>query len=70
MEPKTVTANGLRFGYLERGEGPLVLLVHGFPDTAYTWDKVMPALAEAGFRAVAPFTRGYRPTEVDRKSVV
>src|SRR5262245_18407393 len=64
MEPKTVTANGLRFGYLERGEGPLVLLVHGFPDTAYTWEKVMPALAEAGYRAVAPFTRGYRPTEV------
>jgi pimeloyl-ACP methyl ester carboxylesterase len=64
MEPKTVTANGLRFGYLERGEGPLVLLVHGFPDTAYTWDKVMPALADAGYRAVAPFTRGYRPTEV------
>lgn len=64
MEPKTVTANGLRFGYLERGSGPLVLLVHGFPDTAYTWDKVMPALADAGYRAVAPFTRGYRPTEV------
>jgi len=64
MEPKTVTANGLRFGYLEQGQGPLVMLVHGFPDTAYTWDKVMPALADAGYRAVAPFTRGYRPTEV------
>ncbi len=61
---KYVQANGLRFGYLEQGTGPLVLLVHGFPDTAHTWDAVMPALADAGYRAVAPFTRGYYPTEV------
>lgn len=64
MDVKTVEANGLRFGYLERGQGPLVLLVHGFPDTAYTWDRTLPALAEAGYRAVAPFTRGYFPTQV------
>jgi len=64
MEPRTITANGLRFGYLEQGTGPLVLMVHGFPDTAHTWDKTMPAVAAAGFRAVAPFTRGYKPTEV------
>ncbi len=57
-------ANGLRFAYLEQGSGPLVLLVHGFPDTAHTWSGVMPAIAEAGFRAVAPFTRGYAPTEI------
>lgn len=60
----TVTANGLRFAYLEQGTGPLVLLVHGFPDTAHTWDAVLPAVAAAGFRAVAPFTRGYHPTEI------
>ncbi len=59
-----VTANGLRFGYLESGTGPLVLLVHGFPDTAHSWDATRPALAAAGFRAVAVFTRGYAPTEV------
>ena len=59
-----VTANGLKFGYLEQGTGPLVLLVHGFPDTAHTWDAVMPQIAAAGFRAVAPFTRGYHPTEI------
>jgi pimeloyl-ACP methyl ester carboxylesterase len=59
-----VTANGVKFGYLEQGKGPLVLLVHGFPDTAHTWDAVMPAVAAAGFRAVAPFTRGYHPTEI------
>jgi pimeloyl-ACP methyl ester carboxylesterase len=64
MRPKFVDANGLRFGYLEQGAGPLVLLVHGFPDTAFTWDRALPALAEAGYRAVAPFTRGYAPTEI------
>lgn len=59
-----VTANGLRFGYLESGTGPLVLLVHGFPDTAHSWDATRPWLAAAGFRAVAVFTRGYAPTDV------
>ena len=59
-----VTANGVKFAYLEEGTGPLVLLVHGFPDTAHTWDAVLPAVAGAGFRAVAPFTRGYHPTEI------
>ena len=66
METKTVEANGLKFAYLEQGTGPLVLLVHGFPDTAHTWRDVMPAIAEAGFRAVAPFTRGYKPTEIPK----
>ena len=59
-----VTANGLRFGYLESGTGPLVVLVHGFPDTAHSWDATRSALAAAGFRAVAPFTRGYAPTDI------
>ena len=64
MEPKFIDAGGLRFAYLEAGTGPLVLLVHGFPDTAYTWDATMTALAAAGYRAVAPFTRGYHPTAI------
>jgi pimeloyl-ACP methyl ester carboxylesterase len=59
-----VQANGLRFAYLSAGTGPLVLLVHGFPDTAHTWDHVLPKIASAGYRAVAPFTRGYHPTEI------
>lgn len=63
---KFVEANGLRFAYLEEGSGPLVLLIHGFPDTAHTWSEVRPALAAAGYRAVSPFTRGYAPTEVPR----
>jgi pimeloyl-ACP methyl ester carboxylesterase len=62
-----VQANGLRFAYFEEGSGPLVLLLHGFPDTAHTWDAVRPALAAAGFRAVTPFTRGYAPTEIPRE---
>ena len=59
-----VDANGIAFSYLEAGEGPLVLLLHGFPDNAWTWKHLMPELARAGFRAVAPFMRGYPPTEV------
>ncbi len=59
-----VEANGVRFAYLSEGSGPLVLLLHGFPDTAHSWDRVMPAVAAAGFRAVAPFMRGYHPTAI------
>ena len=61
-----VQANGIRFAYLTEGSGPLVLLLHGFPDTAYSWDRVMPEVARAGFRAVAPFMRGYHPTEIPK----
>jgi len=57
-----VEANGLRFAYLEDGRGPLVLLLHGFPDTAHTWDHVRPLIAAKGMRAVSPFMRGYHPT--------
>ena len=64
MKPKGADANGLSFAYLEQGAGPLVLLAHGFPDTALTWDRALPALAEAGYRAVAPFMRGYAPTAI------
>jgi len=64
MEAKYVTANGLEFAYLEAGEGPLVVLLHGFPDSARTWEAQMVALAEAGYRVVAPFLRGYPPTQI------
>jgi len=62
MREGSIEANSLRFSYLEDGEGPLVLLLHGFPDNAFTWDRVMPSLAAAGYRTVSPFTRGYPPT--------
>jgi pimeloyl-ACP methyl ester carboxylesterase len=64
MEFRTgsVTANGIEFHYLESGTGPLVLCLHGFPDNAYTYRYLLPVLADAGFRGVAPFMRGYSPT--------
>ena len=49
---------------LEAGSGPLALCLHGFPDAAWTWRYLLPALAGAGFHAVAPFMRGYAPTEI------
>jgi pimeloyl-ACP methyl ester carboxylesterase len=59
---KRIAVNGVELAYLEEGEGPLVLLLHGFPDTAHTWDEVRPALARAGYRAVSPWMRGYHPS--------
>jgi pimeloyl-ACP methyl ester carboxylesterase len=59
-----IVAGELEFGYLEAGTGPLALCLHGFPDSAWTWRHLLPALADAGFHAVAPFLRGYAPTEV------
>lgn len=61
---KSVRANGLNISYIEAGEGPLVILAHGFPDNARTWEEIMPRLAAAGFHAVAMFDRGYYPTDL------
>jgi pimeloyl-ACP methyl ester carboxylesterase len=58
----TVQANNIAFHYLTMGDGPLVLCLHGFPDNAFTYRYLGPVLAEAGFRVVAPFMRGYAPT--------
>jgi pimeloyl-ACP methyl ester carboxylesterase len=62
----SVHANGVRFAYLSAGpaNGPLALLLHGFPDSPHTWSDTLPALGARGFRAVAPFMRGYHPTAV------
>ncbi|MGH9036615.1 MAG: alpha/beta fold hydrolase, partial [Acidimicrobiia bacterium] len=59
-EEKTgqIEANGLRFSYVELGAGPLALCLHGWPDSPYTYRYLMPALAEAGYRAVVPYMRG------------
>jgi pimeloyl-ACP methyl ester carboxylesterase len=66
MEIRQVEANGVEFTYLDAGPGggPLALCLHGFPDTAHTWRYLLPALAEAGYHAVAPWMRGYAPTQV------
>ena len=49
----------VRLHYVEEGEGPLVVLLHGFPEFWYSWHRQIPALAAAGFRVVAPDMRGY-----------
>jgi pimeloyl-ACP methyl ester carboxylesterase len=59
-----VRANDLDFEVLELGSGPLALCLHGFPDSPHTWRHLLPALADAGFHAVAPFMRGYAPTSI------
>ena len=61
-----IDANGLTFGYLAAGdpEAPLALCLHGFPDSAWTWRHLLPSLAGSGYRAVAPWLRGYAPTTV------
>jgi pimeloyl-ACP methyl ester carboxylesterase len=64
LRASTVRANDLEFGLLEAGSGPLALCLHGFPDSAHTWEHLLPALAGAGFHAVAPFMRGYAPSAV------
>lgn len=61
----TVHAGGLEFACLAMGEGPLALCLHGYPDSAWTWRHLLPELAAAGYRAVAPFNRGYAPTSLD-----
>lgn len=69
MQPGTdfkmaaVQANGLNFSFIEMGQGPLILALHGFPDLPRTFRCQMPFLAAAGYRVVAPFMRGYFPTD-------
>jgi pimeloyl-ACP methyl ester carboxylesterase len=60
----TVVANGINFTYREAGDGPLLLLLHGFPDNATTWNPHLDAFAASGDRAVAPFLRGCPPTAI------
>lgn len=59
-----VRVGAVDFACLSWGDGPLVVLVHGFPDTARTWDVVGPRVAALGYRAVAPYTRGIAPSSI------
>jgi pimeloyl-ACP methyl ester carboxylesterase len=61
-QPHFVTTNGLEMAVYEQGEGPAVLFLHGFPELGYSWRHQLPALADAGFRALAPDLRGYGQT--------
>jgi pimeloyl-ACP methyl ester carboxylesterase len=66
---RTIQTNSINLHIAEAGEGPLVLLVHGFPELWYSWRHQLPALAEAGYHAVAPDVRGYgdsdKPHEIE-----
>ncbi len=70
---RTVEANGIRLHLAEAGEGPLVLLCHGFPESWHSWRSQLKALAEAGYHAVAPDMRGYgetvRPEEIEKYTI-
>src|SRR6516165_8162897 len=67
---REVDTNGIRMHIAESGTGPLVLMCHGFPESWYSWRHQLSALAEAGWRAVAPDMRGYgqtdRPEEIEK----
>ena len=60
---RTLDTNGIRMHVAEQGAGPLVLLCHGFPESWYSWRHQLPALAAAGYHAVAPDMRGYGGTD-------
>jgi epoxide hydrolase A/B len=69
-----VQANGIELAIHEQGEGPLVVLCHGFPELAYSWRHQLPALAEAGYHGLAPDMRGFGdssiPIEVEAYDIV
>ncbi len=71
--PRFVQTNGIRMAVYEQGSGLPVVLCHGFPELAFSWRFQLPALAEAGFRAIAPDQRGYgltdRPKDVAEYSL-
>src|SRR6267378_3476530 len=74
VQHRIVETNGIRMHIAEQGTGPLVILCHGFPESWYSWRHQLPALADAGFHAVAPDMRGYgqtdRPDEIDKYTLL
>ena len=70
---RIVKTNGISLNVIEQGQGPLVLLCHGFPESLYSWRHQIDALAEAGFHVVAPDMRGYgkseRPEAIDQYTI-
>lgn len=60
---RTIDTNGIKMHIAEAGAGPPVLLLHGFPELWYSWRHQLPALAEAGYHAIAPDMRGYGRTD-------
>jgi pimeloyl-ACP methyl ester carboxylesterase len=71
---RRLAANGIELNVLDEGEGPLVVLCHGFPELAFSWRRQLPALTASGFRVAAPDLRGYgrssAPTAVEAYDVI
>jgi pimeloyl-ACP methyl ester carboxylesterase len=69
-----ISVNGITMHVAEQGEGPLIVLLHGFPESWYSWRHQFQPLADAGYRVVAPDMRGYgetdRPAEVDQYTIL
>lgn len=70
----SIEANGVTLHYVEQGEGPLVLFLHGFPESWYSWRHQLPVIADAGYRAVAMSMRGYghssAPHDIEQYSIM
>jgi len=70
---RTISANGIELFVLEQGQGPLVVLCHGWPELSYSWRHQIPAIAAAGFHVVAPDMRGFgrssAPAEIGAYSI-
>lgn len=64
---RTVKINGINMHVAEKGEGPVVILLHGFPELWYSWRHQILGLADRGFRAVAPDLRGYGDSDAPEK---
>src|SRR5437879_11183369 len=70
---RTISANGIEIFLLEQGEGPLVVLCHGWPELSYAWRHQIAAIAASGFHVVAPDMRGFgrtsAPVDVNAYSI-
>ncbi len=74
LTPRTIATNGVDLQVIDVGEGPAVVLAHGFPELAYSWRHQIPALVAAGYRVLAPDQRGYggssRPEAIEAYDIV
>jgi pimeloyl-ACP methyl ester carboxylesterase len=74
IRQRRIATNGIELNIAEQGEGPLILLIHGFPESWYSWRHQFAPLAAAGYHVVAPDMRGYgksdKPTEIERYNQV
>jgi pimeloyl-ACP methyl ester carboxylesterase len=67
MTQRKVATNGIELNVVDEGEGPLVVLCHGFPELAFSWRHQVPVLAQAGYRVLAPDMRGFGESSAPRE---